>query len=246
MPVLVSIGQILKAKHDDPISGVAGKIKSIFERNTGKKGDKEWSVQKLILADPQGGKDTLTCKVWGKDALPESLKGRTIFIYSEGGKGVWAESDTYKGKTTIILKVTQAGTISLEDPNAEPGQGSEHNGGAGEPGDQSDVPEERPPTSKPPAKPKEKDFHEMDAVDRVIAMRKFLARRGNTFRMCADEQLRTVEGFCLAHGVAWDATAKIGVANQIAENMTQTMFTTLFLSFPQLTWTWCRPATSAI
>ena len=68
-----------------------------------------------------------------------------------------------------------------------------------------------------------------DLVDAVIDARGMLARCGNGIRMAADESLRVIEGFCVEHGLPWNPEIKSNYAHAVAEEMTKTTFTTLFI-----------------
>lgn len=234
MPIIVPISEILKLDKDDAIPMVHGIIKSVFEQNTGEKNGKAWAFQKLIIADAKQTRTTIAVKVWDKDPLPESLQGKPVWIYGEKGKGVYADQDTYKGKTNTIIKVTKAGTISITDPSDD---------GSGAP---EKLPDDRTPAERsgnaPANQPsqtagagttpaaKTKEFHQMDDVDKIIMLRRTLARKGNAFRMTAEESLRTIGLFAKAHGLQWDAAAQMATIQNIAEKMTDTSFTTLYLS----------------
>lgn len=93
--------------------------------------------------------------------------------------------------------------------------------------------EERPqdhaaPPQTPPAARKK------DAVDTVIDLRKFYARRGNALVMAALESMRVLETFHHSTGLPWDKPGsdeiKKRMAAIIAEELTKTTFTTLFIS----------------
>lgn len=89
----------------------------------------------------------------------------------------------------------------------------------------------RPPPQAPPPQepPQESAPQPPDYVGQVIETRAFLARRGNALRMAADEALRVVEAYSLAHGLPFDDQQKKVAALAISEQLTQTTFTTLFL-----------------
>lgn len=89
---------------------------------------------------------------------------------------------------------------------------------------------QRPPPPNQPAQTAAPASHATDYTEHVIQTRAFLARRGNLMRMAADEALRIVEGFSKAHGLPFDEAQKNGATLAIAEKLTETTFTTLYLS----------------
>jgi hypothetical protein len=69
-----------------------------------------------------------------------------------------------------------------------------------------------------------------DNVDRVIDLKKYYARRGNALALAGLESLRAIDTFCQCAGVPIDEATKKGIAQQIAERMVETTFTTLFIA----------------
>lgn len=239
----------------EPVVYMIGKVKSVFEYQTGEKKDGEpWTVQTLILSDPNDPDEKITVKVWDKDEIPEKkIKGRIVHIYAKHGdkgfSGVYIKEDSYKGKTSTQLRLTATGTLSLEAPEfADSGdQGDDVNDS------DDDAPEgaEPPPKEKRTQKEKERDERRAepppqehkeppptsqraskpDATDHVIDVKRFLARRGNGLFMCAMETLRTVEQLTVANGLPWTPDLKRAtldtIVGRLCESGTSTLFITL-------------------
>jgi hypothetical protein len=257
MPQIIGVQEAIKLDVDDTITGVKGKVKSVFDQNSGESDKGEWTRQGVIISDLKAPKASIMLNIWNKDEIPDSLKGKTVYIYA-GKKGAGLTRKEYKGKPQI--DVTQAATISTKDPaqsgggegEAEPA-GEEPNGEA-EPSEEQEQPAKgkekqaaAPPVEKDDKKrflqlvqemnglskaisPGTKPHAEVDPVGFVIEAKRFLARRGNAMRLCGDETLRIVEGYAKEHGLPWTPESKAATAQLIAENLCQRVYTTLFIA----------------
>lgn len=93
----------------------------------------------------------------------------------------------------------------------------------------------KPPPAKasPPAThqaPPATTAHKPDSADQIIAFKKFIARRGNALALCAAETCRTVETFCKLTGLPFGDNERSVIRQALAEKLTETTFTTLFIT----------------
>lgn len=170
------------------------------------------------------------------DACAATLRGRkgqTLLLEASGsGKD---------GSAAIQLFAAPAGaTVTAAAPPAAPAQQQ-----APPPAAPSAPPPAQPaPQAAPAPAPAPQASHPADHTEHVIQTRAFLARRGNVMRMAADEALRVVEAFSKAHGLPFDDQQKNGAAMAIAEKLTETTFTTLFLCADRAGMTDAMPASN--
>lgn len=110
---MTPIEKIASLKNGTPIDSISGVLENVYERRSGttEKG-RQWSFQDLILKDKTG---TIKVKLNGRKECPKSMEGRVVTLSSARGskglEGVIAEDDEYKGKTTRLVRVTEAASV---------------------------------------------------------------------------------------------------------------------------------------
>lgn len=115
---LISIKEALALDPGDPISGVKGKILDVYEFKTGNKGDKDWSVQNIMIQDRTG---KVKVVLWNQQEIRKSSKGREIFIltgrHSKTNKpiGLEMEEQEYQGKTYTNIKASDSAEVGFEE-----------------------------------------------------------------------------------------------------------------------------------
>jgi hypothetical protein len=93
-----------------PLPGLTGKVKHVFETKTGTsaKGD-DWTMQGIVLSDPADPKIEVTLTLWNHAPYDDSIKGKTITVMP-GPKGGLVGAEPYEktkkdGSTETIYKV---------------------------------------------------------------------------------------------------------------------------------------------
>lgn len=114
MPRIVTLKEALAYDKGEIIPSVRGKLTALYDRNSGTNDRGEWSIQNAELTDATG---KIKLKITDRDALPKEWKGREVVLScNDGNKGLTglkADDDTYKGKTSKIIKVTPSAHIDL-------------------------------------------------------------------------------------------------------------------------------------
>lgn len=193
------------------------------------------------------GKEVVLCSV------DSGRKMTGLYVKEDEYKG-----DTYKYlHITPTAEITLAGKAdgkgkAAKSKYGEPDGGGDEGGGNdderrsrdGGPGDEPPAREERPakrqqrePEQEPPpqrreapAPPAPKPAPKVDRVADVIEMKKFLGRCGNTMTEAAHEQLRQLKAFSRSVNLPWTVEMEAEFAFKIREHMSETMFTTLYLT----------------
>jgi hypothetical protein len=127
-----------------------GRIKAVYQQTTGTNDHGDYKIQNILVED---GKNELKVKLDGRDAIPKTAVGQTFYAVAtksekHGWVGTKFGSETYKGKTTPVLKVTQSAELQIggEATTDAPAES------------RSAAPTEAPPRSDAaPAKQKPKD-----------------------------------------------------------------------------------------
>lgn len=90
---------------------VEGEITRVFDRKSGTKGDKDWSIQNLMLRDDSG---EIRVGAWNHEDL-SSFAGKKVSITAhksdKGFSGVYCELNDYKGKVSKQLRLTYTAKI---------------------------------------------------------------------------------------------------------------------------------------
>jgi hypothetical protein len=156
-------------------------------------------------------------------------KGRTFTIVAEGREG--DAIITYVGESAEAPEPAKA--PAKQAPKSAPARPvTPPARPVAKPSQPAQPPQAEPEAPEPAEPPKAQApaSRAYDFVDDLINARRFLARRGNGLRLAANESLRVIEGFRKEHGLPFDGPVKAGIVQNIAEHMTQTIFTTLFIA----------------
>ena len=245
MPTFSTIKDIYASEDDQPIFAIRGKLTKLFPQKTnpGPKGD--WTAQQGEIEDATG---KIGIKIIGKDELPQDLRGKNLCILchkgDKGWTGVKAKINTYQPEKygAMYLHVTSTAEIEVigsgsqvEQPpakgkTAKPKEPPQPPDEAPDPDDDGRPPEPPPEKQTPPAVVQTPTKTEYDSVEAVIDARKMLARRGNGMRMAADEAVRTIVEFRRCQGLIADEKMINAIKEEVAQEMTRTIFTTMFIS----------------
>jgi hypothetical protein len=158
----------------------------------------------------------------------DGTKGRTFTIVAEGREGdaiITYVGESAEAPEPAKAPAKQAPKSAPARPVTPPARPVVKPSQPAPPQPEQEAPE---PSEPPKAQAPVSRAH--DYVDDLINARRFLARRGNGLRLAANESLRVIEGFCKEHGLPFDGPVKAGIVQNIAEHMTQTTFTTLFIA----------------
>lgn len=157
----------------------------------------------------------------------DGLKGRTFTLLAEGSTKDGTAQLTYVGEAMPEAPGNEPADEPAGRPPAKPRSVKPP---AQPPRGRNAAPPPREGKPRQTATPPATGARRADPVDTVINMKRFMARRGNALRLAADESLRLIREFSEAHGVKWTPEIQAGIVQQIAESMTTTTYTTLFLS----------------
>lgn len=112
---VIDVSDIGQFDDGEVIPSLRGKITQTYERKTGSKDGKPWSVQNAMFQDATG---KIRFSVWGhEDIKPWTGKEVTLSAHKsdKGLTGLFAEDNTYKEKTTRQIRMTASGKIELAD-----------------------------------------------------------------------------------------------------------------------------------
>jgi len=211
MPKVYSVAEIKELDDDTIVHSFKGKITKLYPPKKGESDRGPWSFQNVFLKDPDGDEIKATLK--DRDELPKAFTGKDVIILSSksekhGWVGVKAKDDEYNGKTTRVLWITKAASITK--------------GGSVE-ADESDG-EEAEPEERPKHHENEKEDGDLGpevASDNPLdAAKDYLMRRGNLMMLCWKA------GLFVAQKCDGMSNAKFGVRNEDF----QALVTTLFIS----------------
>jgi hypothetical protein len=136
-----ALWEVAEMAHKAPIEALKAKVVQVGKQFTGNSNDKDWTKQEVVLTD---GQIEVKVKLWDKDLVPHTWKGREATLLSHSGErglsGVYAFNDGGER----IIKVTQTGNIVLAG-----GAGQEDGGGQEEPPPPRQA--QRPPPQQRPA-----------------------------------------------------------------------------------------------
>lgn len=124
MSEIIPIGKIAAYKHGDALAAVSGMLENVWERKTGVTKGRPWSIQNLFMKDATGG---IKVTLFGRKECPKSTEGKQVTFSS-----VLVDDNTYNGKTTRAVKVTEDSGVKVLD-NVEKSNPT-HGGGAMVPG----------------------------------------------------------------------------------------------------------------
>lgn len=109
------LNELSQLEDGELVMRVEGEITRVFDRKSGTKNDKEWSIQNFMLKDDSG---EVRVAAWNHDDL-SSLGGKKVSITAhksdKGFSGVYCELNEYKGKTTKQLRLTYSARIERLD-----------------------------------------------------------------------------------------------------------------------------------
>jgi hypothetical protein len=176
------------------------------------------------------------------DVMKSKFAGKPPYIVlafdGEGERNYSIESDdcqtalaNMKGRS-IMIEATGSGrdgSAAIKVLGAGAPQGGENQpqppGAAPEPQKQAHTAPEQPkaPQAAPAARTD-------SPAERVLKYKKFIARRGNALALAATESVRTVETFLKLNGLPFPDATRQAMVEDIATKLTQTSFTTLFIT----------------
>lgn len=116
---MTPIAKIASLQTGTPVDSISGVLENVYQRRAGTsdKG-RPWSFQDLILKDKTGA---IKVKLNGRKECPKSMEGRVVTLSSARGskglEGVIAEDDEYNGKTTRLVRVTEAASVVVGGGN---------------------------------------------------------------------------------------------------------------------------------
>ena len=107
---------------------VRGTLATLYESKAGTSEHGDWSFQNGAITD---GNVTIPVQFKDRDAIPQSLRGKVIEIQAKstdkhGLTGLKIFDDTYKGKTTRKLRVTQTADVRVVDAFDDPEERVDH------------------------------------------------------------------------------------------------------------------------
>lgn len=122
---IVPIAKIAAYKNGDALTSVSGMLGNVWDRKTGVKNGKPWSIQNLFLKDQTG---SIKVTLFGRKECPKSMEGKQVTL-----SAVTVDDNTYNGKTTRTVKVTEDSGVKELDSGekANPGPGAEPRAGSG-------------------------------------------------------------------------------------------------------------------
>ena len=135
------------------------------------------------------------------------------------GKRVTIEATGTREEARLIITNVQGGRSAA--PQREERSPAAQTPPAEAKGQERPAAHSAPPSSE--RKPKDK-------IDQVIDLKVFLARRGNALALAAAETCRVVETFCSLTGVEFGEADKEEIKRVLCEKLTETTFTTLFIT----------------
>ncbi len=157
MPTVKSIAQVAALDPGELVSACKGKVKGVFTCHTGKikqgaRTGEDFSIQNIILQDLTDPAVEITCKFDGREAVPATWRGKVLNLVAHAGtkglSGLKIAEDTYKGKTTKVLKVTASAEVT---PGIDPEAGETDHEPDGGDENRTESPQDAPGTGKPPA-----------------------------------------------------------------------------------------------
>ncbi len=110
---LVSVADALKLGEKEIIPSITGTVTECYPRKAGEGAKGPWTVQTFVISQ---GDDSIRVSAWNHPDL--TLKGKRITVScktgDKGNTGVYASIDTYKGKSTPAIKLTDTAIITVE------------------------------------------------------------------------------------------------------------------------------------
>lgn len=200
---VIPLSEVLLMEPGEIVTATKGKLKSVFERNTGTNEHGDWSLQNLVITD---GAAEIKVKVGDRDAIPQAWKGKLIYLNSINGEkgitGLKIKSDTYKGTTSKILSATPTAEIGLEDGSAAPATppATPAAKAPAPPGSHPPASASAPQRPAAPAPGSDADYRA-----EVIKTRAFLGKQINRLGMCVDAALVLATRANEKHGLSFDS-----------------------------------------
>lgn len=113
---IVPIAQIAAYKNGDALTAVSGMLENVWERKTGtiKEGPQKgnpWTIQNLFIKDQTG---RIKVTLFGRKECPKSMEGMQVTF-----SAVTVDDNTYNGKTTRTVKVTENSGVKVIMDNGE-------------------------------------------------------------------------------------------------------------------------------
>lgn len=213
MPRVSSVSDINDAEHKEIITCFRGELVKVGKQFPVGDGTK----QPLTVRDKDG--DEIEVHVWDhEDAVPRNDEGEQYsFLASTGQRGpqgVMAFDDTYKGKTTRILKVTKAGEVVAGGAMA-PGHDDDRN-------DRREREREREPEPRRERErerePEQRDRHsrQEDPPDDTDTVDRRLTQLANLQCACLDMTARYTR--------AWQKASKIDIGEPLFQALNSSLF----------------------
>jgi len=156
MPTVKSIAAVAELDPGELLSACKGKVKTVMTYHAGKvkqgpRTGEDFSIQNIILQDLGDPSVTITAKFDGREEIPASWRGKVLNLVANAGKkglsGLKMVEDTYKGKTTKVLKVTGSAEVT---PGIDPEVAGSADDDPGQDGNRPESPQDEPGQQEPP------------------------------------------------------------------------------------------------
>lgn len=201
---VIHLSEVLQMEPGETVTATKGKLKAIFERNTGTNEHGDWSIQNVILAD---GEVEMKVKVCDRDAaIPSAWKGKLIYLTSVNGEkgitGLKVKEDTYKDKTSKILSATKTAEIGLQDVSEAPAAPASPEAQTRPKGALQPKPSEAAPTPRPAAPA---PGSEAAIRAEILKTRAFLGQAINRLGFCIDAAFVAATRANEKHGLSFDS-----------------------------------------
>jgi hypothetical protein len=187
-----------------------------------------------------GGTGEIKAKVTDRDALPASLQGKVVYFTAtksaaHGWTGLKVVLDTYKGKTSKVLKVTPTAEIGETEPTADetaPPAPANAPQAPEAPARHVDPPAAEKPApgpAKPAATPSKAKTPDEEAVETVVRVEKFLRRRTSLWSRCIKATVDAAAAIDPA-ALSDPENYRANMTQIVVEECAKTLPTTLFIS----------------
>lgn len=115
---ILTIPQVKQSPPDMAITGLKGRVKTIYERKSGETDGREWTMQDIVLTD---GAMELKATLANREPADPAWNGKELYFTANhsdkhGWTGLKVKENKYQGKTTLKLQVSKSATIELAPP----------------------------------------------------------------------------------------------------------------------------------
>lgn len=193
---LVPIAEALKLDVGEKIPSTKGKIKSVFDQNSGENDYGQWTIQNVTLIDPNDAKAEIKVKLFNQTEIPKNWKGKILYIESGQGQkgisGVEVVNNEYKGKTSKIIEVREGAVVGLDDGAKRQDEAPQQN--QRQPEQRQQTTQQKPATTQQTQQaPAPAPGSFKDQVDCVKKARFALGKAINGLELCVDAAIHLNE-----------------------------------------------------